>query len=132
MAVDEVLRLLEQVDLPAGYAEKDAGALSGGEAQRVAIARALATNPRALLLDEPTSALDPSATKRVEATMRRLRDNLGMTLLWVTHYPEQARRVADRIYLLVEGAIADEGEPEHVLRDDSGHLAAAFAAGDLE
>jgi ABC-type proline/glycine betaine transport system ATPase subunit len=127
----EIERLLALADLPPELAERDSQELSGGQAQRVALARALATNPSALLLDEPTSALDPAATRNIEATLLKLRDSLGLTILWVTHDPEQARRVADRVYLLVDGRIADEGDPRHLLRPGSQHLTALFAAGEL-
>ena len=128
----DITRLLALADLPPEFAVQDGQSLSGGEAQRVAIARALATEPSVLLLDEPTSALDPAATRRVEETMLKLRGELGLTLLWVTHLPEQARRIADRIYLLVDGQVMDEGGPEHLFRPGSKHLAAAFAAGELD
>ena len=124
--------LLSLADLPPEIAEQDSQTLSGGQAQRVAIARALATEPSALLLDEPTSALDPAATRHVEETMLKLRQTLGLTLLWVTHNPEQAIRVADRVVLLVNGRVEDEGSPEHLFREGSEHLAATFAAGELE
>lgn len=128
----DIARLLTLVDLPPDIAAQDSQALSGGQAQRVAIARALATEPSALLLDEPTSALDPAATRHVEETMLKLRRELGLTLLWVTHLPEQAQRIADRIYLLVDGQVVDEGAPDHLFRPGSNHLAAAFAAGELD
>jgi putative ABC transport system ATP-binding protein len=128
----EIERLLTLADLPPAFAEEDSQSLSGGQAQRVAIARALATEPSALLLDEPTSALDPAATRHVEETMLKLRGELGLTLLWVTHQPEQARRIADRIYLLVDGQIKDEGVPEHLFGPGSKRLAAVFAAGELD
>lgn len=124
--------LFHLADLPPDIAEQDSQALSGGQAQRVAIARALATEPAALLLDEPTSALDPTATKHVEETMLKLRQTLGLTLLWVTHHPDQAMRVADRVVLLVNGRLAEEGTPAHLFREGSTDLAAIFAAGDLE
>jgi putative ABC transport system ATP-binding protein len=128
----DIERLLSLADLPPEFAVQDSQSLSGGEAQRVAIARALATEPSVLLLDEPTSALDPAATRHVEETMLKLRGELGLTLLWVTHQPEQARRIADRIYLLVDGQVMDEGAPDHLFRPGSKHLVAAFAAGELD
>jgi ABC-type methionine transport system ATPase subunit len=128
----EIDRLLSLADLPQELANQDSQALSGGQAQRVAIARTLATEPVALLLDEPTSALDPAATRNIENTMLKLRDNLGLTLLWVTHATDQARRIADRIYLLDKGAVVDEGTPQHLLREGSKHLTSLFAAGELE
>jgi putative ABC transport system ATP-binding protein len=132
LSATEIKRLLTLADLPPDFAAQDSQLLSGGQAQRVAIARALATEPSALLLDEPTSALDPAATRHVEETMLKLRRELGLTLLWVTHLPEQAGRIADRIYLLVDGQVMDEGEPDHLFRPGSNHLAAAFAAGELD
>ena len=128
----EIAHLLTLVDLPVELAEQDSHKLSGGQAQRVAIARTLATEPSAILLDEPTSALDPAATRRVEKTMLKLRQTLGLTLLWVTHLPEQAQRIADRIYLLDKGRIVDEGKPEHLFRPGSDHLTADFAAGEMD
>ncbi len=128
----DIAHLLALADLPDDMAGQDGQTLSVGEAQRVAIARALATAPSALLLDEPSSALDPAASRRVEETMLKLRQELGLTQLWVTHDPAQAERVADRIYLLDKGRVIEEGKPEHLLRPDSGHLTAAFAAGELD
>lgn len=132
LSIEEIARLLTLVDLPVELAGQDSQTLSGGQAQRVAIARTLATEPSAILLDEPTSALDPAATRRVEKTMLKLRNTLGLTLLWVTHLPEQAQRIADRIYLLDKGRVVDEGKPEHLLRPGSDHLTADFAAGEMD
>jgi ABC-type proline/glycine betaine transport system ATPase subunit len=129
---EEIQRLLSLVDLSLDFADRDSSQLSGGQAQRVALARCLATQPQALLLDEPTSALDPSATRKVEETVLKLRETLMLTVLWVTHDPDQACRVADWIYLLVDGKVADQGDPEHLLSEGSQHLTAAFAAGELE
>jgi ABC-type phosphate transport system ATPase subunit len=126
---EHIVELLDKAGLNPDKASQPADALSGGESQRVAIARALANEPKVLLLDEPTSALDPAATRHVEATICELRKQLGLTVLWVSHDVEQAKRVADRIYLLVDGRVVDEGVPEHLFRDDSEHLAMAFAKG---
>jgi ABC-type methionine transport system ATPase subunit len=128
----DISRLLALADLPAELAGQDSQTLSGGQAQRVAIARALATKPDILLLDEPTSALDPAATRHIEETMNKLRNTLGLSILWVTHRAGQAQRMADRVYLLVKGQVVDEGGPEHLFRPGSRHLAAAFAAGEVD
>jgi putative ABC transport system ATP-binding protein len=124
--------LLALAGLSSAYAQRDVAQLSGGEAQRVSLARALANRPDTLLLDEPTSALDPAAQRHIEEAILRLRTVLGVTVLWVTHNVAEATVVADRIYLLLNGRIADEGTPEHVLRPGSEHLTATFAAGELE
>ncbi len=123
--------LLALADLPPTYADRPTDKLSGGEAQRVSIARALANGPNTLLLDEPTGALDPAARRHIWQTIAKLRRELGLTVLWVTHYMEEVQEVADRVYLLLDGRIADEGAPDHLLRPDSEHLTAVFAAGQL-
>lgn len=102
---ERLVELLDQVALDAALLDKRATELSGGQAQRVAIARALANRPEVLLLDEPTSALDPTATHTVEQTLCDLRDRLDLTLIWVSHMVEQARRVADRVLLLDAGRV---------------------------
>jgi len=90
------------------------GQLSGGQKQRVAIARALAMQPRGLLCDEITSALDPELKHEVLAVLEDLKRD-GMTLLMVTHEIGFARRAADRVVVLADGRIVEEGPPEQVL-----------------
>ena len=104
---DEIADLLALADMPSDYASRSIGELSGGEAQRVSIARALANHPDSLLLDEPTSALDPASRRHVRETIGKLRQELGLTVIWVTHYMEEVQEVADRVYLLLYGRIAD-------------------------
>ncbi len=128
----EVKSLLQLADLPPNYATRPVSELSGGEAQRVSLARALANKPQTLLLDEPTGALDPAARRHIWETIHKLRTELNLTVLWVTHTMDEVREMADRVYLLVNGRIADQGTPEHLLRPDSDHMTAEFAAGLLE
>jgi ABC-type polar amino acid transport system ATPase subunit len=87
--------------------------LSGGQKQRVAIARALAMEPRVMLFDEPTSALDPELIGEVLAVMKKLAEE-GTTMLVVTHEMGFAREVADRIIVLADGEIIEEGVPEEI------------------
>jgi ABC-type polar amino acid transport system ATPase subunit len=88
--------------------------LSGGEAQRVAIARALATDPELLLLDEPTASLDPARRAELGDSLRGLMAT-GCTLLVTTHDHGFVRQFASRVVILADGAVVDDGDPEHVL-----------------
>jgi polar amino acid transport system ATP-binding protein len=109
--------LLERVGMSeraAAYPDQ----LSGGQKQRVAIARALAMEPRALLCDEITSALDPELKHEVLEVLARLKQE-GMTLVLVTHEIGFARRAADRVVVLADGKIIEEGPPEEVLERPS-------------
>ena len=85
--------------------------LSGGQQQRVAIARALAMNPKLMLFDEPTSALDPELVGDVLGVMRALARE-GMTMVVVTHEMGFAREAADRVVMMDEGVVVEEGTPE--------------------
>jgi len=85
--------------------------LSGGQQQRVAIARALAMNPALLLFDEPTSALDPEMIGEVLEVMKRLARD-GMTMIVVSHEMGFAREVADRVVMMDDGVILEEGAPD--------------------
>jgi ABC-type polar amino acid transport system ATPase subunit len=87
--------------------------LSGGQKQRVAIARALAMEPRVMLFDEPTSALDPELIGEVLTVMRKVA-NEGMTMLVVTHEMGFARDVADRVIVLGDGKIVEQGPPDEL------------------
>ena len=87
--------------------------LSGGQQQRVAIARALAMDPDVMLFDEPTSALDPEMVGEVLSVMKELAEG-GMTMIVVTHEMGFARDVADRVILMADGIIAEEGTPEQI------------------
>lgn len=99
--------------------DRDADALSGGEAQRVCLARTLITGPEVLLMDEPTSALDPAATRSLEELGTELAAG-GMPIVWVTHDLAQADRIADQRLILTAGRIADEHETAHYLAGEDG------------
>jgi polar amino acid transport system ATP-binding protein len=111
-AVEQAKVLLDRV----GLAEKlDAypAQLSGGQQQRVAIARALAMNPKLMLFDEPTSALDPELVGEVLDVMKGLALDFRTTMIVVTHEMGFARGAADRVLMMEDGRIIEEGTPEH-------------------
>jgi putative ABC transport system ATP-binding protein len=108
-------RYLGLAGLDAGFAERGVSKLSVGEQQRVMLARALSQEPRVLLLDEPTSALDHAARDAIEATLAQLRQELEISLIVVSHDPEQARRLADRALRLKAGRVAACGSLEEAL-----------------
>jgi energy-coupling factor transport system ATP-binding protein len=87
--------------------------LSGGQKQRVAIAGALALRPACLVLDEPTAMLDPSGRLEVVEVVHRLNRELGMTVVWITHFMEEAA-LADRVVVMAGGKVALEGPPREV------------------
>jgi UDP-glucose/iron transport system ATP-binding protein len=108
-------RCLGLAGLDAGFSERDVSKLSVGEQQRAMLARALAQEPGVLLLDEPTSALDHEARDAIEATLAGLRGELEISLVIVSHDPEQARRLADRALRLQQGRVAACGPLEEAL-----------------
>jgi peptide/nickel transport system ATP-binding protein len=120
-AQERVEQLLDDVALSKRYADRYPWQLSGGERQRVTIARALATNPSVLICDEITSALDVSVQASILLLIRRLREQSGLTLLFVTHNLAVVRAIADRVAVLNKGVIVEEGSVDEVLdspRDD--------------
>jgi polar amino acid transport system ATP-binding protein len=110
-AIEKATVLLGRVGL-ADKLDTYPGKLSGGQQQRVAIARALAMEPALILFDEPTSALDPEVTGEVLAAMEELA-HAGMTMIVVTHEMGFAREAADRVVMMDDGLIIEEGTPEH-------------------
>ncbi|MBN9643076.1 glutamate ABC transporter ATP-binding protein GluA [Corynebacterium mendelii] len=104
------LELLERVGI-AEQADKYPAQLSGGQQQRVAIARALAMNPKVMLFDEPTSALDPEMVNEVLDVMTDLAAE-GMTMVCVTHEMGFARKAADRVLFMADGAVPEDTDPE--------------------
>lgn len=112
--VDELLALVGLE--PSRYRERRPRELSGGEQQRVGVARALAGEPGVLLMDEPFGAVDAIVRRSLQEEIRRIVRTLRTTTLFVTHDVEEALLLADRILVLREGRIEQEGSPEDLLR----------------
>jgi polar amino acid transport system ATP-binding protein len=112
VAVKEGEALLARVGL-ADKRDVYPGKLSGGQQQRVAIARALAMKPALMLFDEPTSALDPEVIGEVLDVMKALAFEMGTTMIVVTHEMGFAREAADRVVMMDDGRIIEEGPPSH-------------------
>lgn len=116
-ARDRAAELLDAVGLAPGvaFARRHPHELSGGQRQRVAIARALAVEPELILADEPTSMLDVSIRVDILNLLRKLRSERGIGLLYITHDLASARYVADRILVLLDGKVVEEGPSDEVL-----------------
>ena len=117
--------LLALVDL-CGLGDRYPHELSGGQQQRVALARALAPAPEAVLLDEPWSNVDPYLRERLRDEVAEIMRPLGVTVLLVTHDREEAFSLADRIALMRDGTIVQEGTPEELYQAPASRWAAEF------
>lgn len=122
---NRVAELLELVGLP-GAQRRAVASLSGGEQQRVALARALAPRPRLLMLDEPLGQLDRSLRERLVVELRELFDELGTTVLAVTHDQGEAFALADRVVVMRDGLIAQSGTPLEVWQHPADEFVARF------
>lgn len=108
-------RCLRLAGLDPEFSGRDVAKLSVGEQQRAMLARALAQRPEVLLLDEPTSALDHAARDAIEATLAELRRELEISVVLVSHDPEQARRLSDWVVRLQDGRAIEAGPVEEVM-----------------
>jgi putative ABC transport system ATP-binding protein len=111
---ERVNDLLDRLGL-SGFADREAGDLSGGEAQRVAIARTLYNEPDIVLLDEPASSLDADAARQVETLLSDVMRDLSITAILVTHDTERARRLGSRGIRMEDGRVARRGSIEDIL-----------------
>lgn len=111
LALETVTRMLEIT----GLVDRSVAQLSGGERQRVALARALMSAPELLLLDEPLASVDVDLRRRILPYLERVRDKLGVPIVYVTHAREEVERFADRVVLLDKGRVVASGSPRDVL-----------------
>lgn len=126
---ETIASLLASVGL-AGFAQRPARLLSGGEQQRLAIARALAREPRLLFLDEPTASLDPASTKTIEDIVAHIVEQ-GVKVVMSTHDLGQARRLAGDVVFVLRGRVAEHAPSAMFFSAPSTEAARRFIAGDL-
>jgi len=113
--ISESLRLVELE----GFEDRLPAELSGGQKKRAGLARAIAFRPKYLLYDEPTSGLDPVTTAVIDRLILKMRDELGVTSLVITHDMGSAYRVSDRIAMLYGGRVLEEGTPDEIRRTEN-------------
>ena len=122
---EKVANALELVGL-SGLGERNATKLSGGQQQRVSLARALAYNPRVLLFDEPLSNLDAKLRERMRVELANLIKELKLTAIYVTHDQAEAMVMSDRIIVMKDGRIQQEGDPHATYNEPSNSFVADF------
>ncbi|HEX2030800.1 MAG TPA: ABC transporter ATP-binding protein [Actinomycetota bacterium] len=118
----EALATVRLADLADRYPRE----LSGGQSQRVALARALVNEPAVLLLDEPLAALDLKLRRAMQGELKRLQERLGITFLYVTHDQEEALALSDRIAVMHDGRILQEGTPQDIYERPASRFVADF------
>lgn len=122
---EKVIKALAQVQLE-GYEDRKPSELSGGQQQRVAIARSLVLQPKVLLLDEPLSNLDAKLRMIMRDEIRRLKEELNLTIIFVTHDQEEALSISDRVIVLNGGKLQQLDRPEEVYQHPTNEFVANF------
>ncbi|MEL0659890.1 ABC transporter ATP-binding protein [Psychromonas arctica] len=124
-ARSEAKKMIDLVELD-GKEKFYPSELSGGQRQRVALARALVVKPRILLLDEPLSALDAKIRKSLRQQILNIQQELNLTTVFVTHDQEEAMLLSDRIFLMDQGSIVQQGKPEDIYTKPANEFVASF------
>lgn len=122
---DKIKYALKLVNLD-GYGNRMPDSLSGGQQQRIAIARAIVNEPKVLLLDEPLGALDLKLRQDMQYELIRLKNELGITFIYVTHDQEEALTMSDTIVVMNQGYIQQIGTPEHIYNEPENAFVADF------
>ncbi|MGL9998403.1 ABC transporter ATP-binding protein [Enterococcus sp. DIV1444a] len=121
----QVFKMLDLVGMTE-HAEKNVQQLSGGQKQRVALARSLVMEPKVLLLDEPLSALDARIRKQLQRDIRRIQQELQMTMIFVTHDQEEAMLISDRIFILNQGKVVQVSTADRLYLQPESPFVAEF------
>ncbi|MEK4427251.1 ABC transporter ATP-binding protein [Solibacillus sp. FSL K6-1523] len=116
---EEALSFLQAVGLDKEFLMREAIDLSGGQKQKLSIARTLVNQSEVLLLDEITSALDPKSVREIEELVVQLNVQYGVTIIWITHNIEQAKRLGHYTWLLKEGQLIDAAQTEILFQSDN-------------
>ena len=116
-AKQRMLELLEMVELPPEFAGRYPHQVSGGQCQRAAIARALAIKPRLIICDEATSALDVTVQAQIVELLRKLQREMGLSLLLICHDLALVQEMCDRVLVMYQGRIVEEGTPDEVIQN---------------
>lgn len=116
-AQNRLEQLLQQVELPTEIADRSPNLVSGGQCQRAAIARALAVNPKILICDEATSALDVTVQMQIVELLKRLQKEMDLSILLISHDLALVQHLCDRVIVMYQGRIMEEGTPERVINE---------------
>lgn len=128
LSEDEAIEILERVGLEKQFLHHQSEDLSGGQKQKVSIARTLINRSSILLLDEITSALDKTSVKEIETLILHINQNFGVTIIWITHNIEQAMRIGDYTWVMMNGELIETGKSD-LLKDPQNELVRQFVLG---
>lgn len=123
-------RLIQRVDLPKEFLDRYPSELSGGQQQRIGVIRALAADQDIILMDEPFGALDPITRDALQELVKHLQEEMGRTVVFVTHDMDEALQLADRIVIMQHGQVVQFDTPENILAHPANQFVEDFIGED--